>query len=139
MWVCRTIAISPCGREALTAAGRRSAERRRMSAGRDSRATDGDEVERLVEVGICLRAQGEIAGCDRRREPVVEGLGQAQARVDRIPAELERKRMVLQLARVEQPVHLDTRKRAASQLRELLGAVLVHVPRIVRALSALGS
>src|SRR6185437_15924106 len=130
MCVCRTIASSPCGRGLLMT--------QLVGAGDGSRPANCDEVERLVEIRLACRAQGEVACGDRRREPAIEGLRQAQARVDPVPAELQRERMYPQLARMEEAIHLDLAKRAAAQCRELLGAVLVHVPRVVRALRPLG-
>ena len=49
--------------------------------------TDGYEVECLVEIP---RAQGEVTAVDRRREAVVEALGDAEALVDPVPAQFQR-------------------------------------------------
>src|SRR5689334_11059078 len=113
MWVWRTTATRPGG---LT----------------DSRATDGEEVERAVQVAA---AQREVARRDRGREAVVERLRDPQARVDGVPAEtLDRDLVRAQPARVEQPEQLDGAELRFAERAELLGAVLVDVPRVARAL-----
>jgi ubiquinone/menaquinone biosynthesis C-methylase UbiE len=98
---------------------------------------NGDEVERLVEVRLARRPQREVACSYRRREPAVEGFREAQAWVDRIPAEFQRHRVRCQLARVEEAVHLNAPERRLTQLLVLRLPVLVHVPRVVRALRPL--
>ena len=50
-----------------------------------------------------------------------------------IPAQAQRELVRAQLARVEQAEHLDAREVARQSSLELLGAVLVHVPGVVRA------
>ena len=81
-------------------------------------------------------AQAEVAGRDRRREPVVEAPCQPQPGVDRVPSEAQRELVDAQLARVEEPVQLDGLEVRTAELLELCAAVLVYVPRIVRALRA---
>ncbi len=68
---------------------------------------DGDEVERLVEVGLSSIAKREVRCGDRRRESVVERLRDSQALVDAIPAQIERDLMDPQLPRVEEAQDLD--------------------------------
>src|SRR3954452_6042864 len=108
MWLCRTIARSP----ALSSSGG---------------TADGEEIQGAVEVFL---AKAEVGGGDRRREAVVEGLGQAEALVDRVPAELDRELVCAQLAGVEEAEQLDSIEVRLAQRPELLGSVLLHVPRV---------
>src|SRR3954449_9160481 len=85
--------------------------------------TDGEEIQGAVEV---LLAQPEVRGGDRRGEAVIEGLGQPQALVDAVPAELDRDLVGAQLAGVEEAEQLDPREVRLAEGPELLGAVLVH-------------
>src|SRR3954452_9277061 len=87
-----------------------------------SGTADGDEVQRLVEVA---RAQREVAPGDRRHEAVVEALGDAQLRVDVVPAGVTDRELVqAQHARVEESEQLDAGVMALEQVAELLRAVL---------------
>src|SRR3954453_6187991 len=114
MWLCRTIARSP----ALSSSGG---------------TADGEEIQGAVEVFL---AKAEVGGGDRRREAVVEGLGQAEALVDRVPAELDRELVCAQLAGVEEAEQLDSIEVGLAERPELGGAVLLHVPGVVRLLSS---
>src|SRR5690348_7826026 len=114
MWLCRTIARSP--------------------AAPSGDMTDGEEIECPVEVA---RPQAEVGARNRGREAVVEGLGQAQRLVDAVPTDFQGDLMHTQLASVEEAQHLDAREVRLAELAELLGAVLVDVPRVVRLLGAL--
>ena len=89
---------------------------------------DREEVEGAVEVAL---AQLEVGGGDRRREAVVEGLGQAEPLVDAVPAELDRQLVGAQLAGVEEAEQLDPGEVRLAERAELLGAVLVDVPGVV--------
>src|SRR4051794_31969536 len=89
---------------------------------------DGEEVEAAVEVFL---AQAEVGGGDRGGEAVVEGLGQAEALVDRVPAELDRQLVRAQLAGVEEAEQVDPLEVRLAERPELLGAILLHVPGIV--------
>ena len=62
----------------------RQVARGRPAAPLASGAADGEEVERRVEVARSARR--EVGGGDRRREAVVEGLGQAAAACGRRPS-----------------------------------------------------
>src|SRR5436190_7832054 len=95
-----------------------------------------EEVEGAVEVARPLRPQREVALVDRRREPTVEAVGELQAGVDRVPPRAQCPRVDAQLAGMEEPVELDAREMRRAQCPEFLGAVLVHVPRVARALGA---
>src|SRR4051794_20746985 len=108
MWECRTMARSPA-----------------LSSGA---MADSDEVERAVEVAL---PQGEIGAADRGREAVVKRLAQVQRLVDPVPAELQRQLVGTQLAGVEEAVELYPREVRLTELAELDGAVLVHVPGVV--------
>src|SRR5436190_22130605 len=108
MWECRTIARSP----AVPSGG----------------MADGEEIQGPVEIGL---PQPEVRGRDRRREAVVEGLGQAQRLVDAVPAEPQGDLMGAQLLRMEEPEQLDPREARLAELAELLRPVLVHVPGVV--------
>src|ERR1700733_11553452 len=116
MWECSTIARSP------------TLSRRLMPASPSCGATDGDEVQCRVEVPL---PEGEVGGRDRGGEAVVEGLGQAEALVDRVPAELDRQLVGAQLAGVKEAVELDRGEMVPAEPAKLLGAVLVHVPGVV--------
>src|SRR5215207_6084515 len=96
-----------------------------------SRATYGEEVQRRVEVPFL---ELEVGGRDRRREAVVEGLGQAEALVHAVPTELDRQLVRAQLAGVEEAEQLDPGEMPRAERPELLGPVLVHVPGVVRLL-----
>src|SRR4249919_3205552 len=109
MWECRTIARSP------------ALPPRLAPLTGSSLATDGDEVQCRVQVPF---PQSEVGGGDRRREAVVEGLGQAEPFVDAVPAELDRQLVDAQLAGVEEAVELDPREVVLAEAAELLGAVL---------------
>src|ERR1700761_6615413 len=89
---------------------------------------DGKEVERPVEVP---RLEAEVRRGDRRREAVVEGLGQAEPLVDRVPARLQRPAVHLQLARVVEAEQLDPAEVGLAELAELRGPVLLDVPGVV--------
>ena len=117
MWVWRT--TRDAARSALTA-GRRPGSRAR---GRGRRV-----------------AQREVARGDRRREPVVERLRDPQPRVDPRPTRSRSMRDLVgaQPARVEEAEQLDRAEVRLAQRAELLGAVLVDVPRVAGALGALG-
>src|SRR3954454_9006131 len=112
MWLWRTIARSPT-----------------PSPSGDT--ADGEEVEGAVEAPF---AQAEVGGGDRRGEAVVEGLGQAEALVDRVPAEPDRQLVDAQLAGVEEAEQLDRVEVRLAERPELLGSVLLHVPGVVRLL-----
>src|SRR5262244_1706858 len=101
MWECRTIARSP----AVPA-----------PPPLPSGPADGKEVERAVEV---LGREAEVGGGDRRRETVVEGLRQAEALVDAVPAQLQRPAVHAQLARVEEAEDLDPAEVRLAELAEL--------------------
>src|SRR5207249_9262571 len=76
--------------------------RARPATGRSSQY--GEEVERAVERA---RRQTEVALRDRRREAVVERLGDAERLVDLIPGEVPDRQLVqAQLARVEEAEQL---------------------------------
>src|ERR1700742_1223015 len=77
---------------------------------------DGKEVERAVEVPA---REAEVGGGDRGREAVVERPGQAEARVDRVPPEVERPAVDAQLARVEEAEQLDPAEVRGAELAEL--------------------
>src|SRR5436309_13584881 len=111
MWECRTMARSPA-----------------LSSGA---MADSDEVERAVKVA---QPEGEVRAVDRGREAVIEGLAQAQGLVDPVPAQLQRQLVGAQLAGVEEAVELDPREVGLAELAELGGAVLAHVPGVVRLL-----
>src|SRR6185312_2852674 len=71
---------------------------------------------------------------DRRHEAVVEGLGDPEARVQRVPAGADRQLVHAQLACVEQAEQLHRLEARLAQAAVLLGAVLADVPRVARAL-----
>src|ERR1700749_1813557 len=100
MWECRTIARSPA----------------------PSGPADGKEVEGAVEV---FGREAEVGGGDRRREAVVEGLGQAEPFVDVVPAELQHPAVDAELARVEEAEDLDPAEVRLAKLTELLRPVLL--------------
>src|SRR5919204_6795767 len=87
MWLCRTIARSPTRRESDT--------------------TDGEEVERVVQIALVLGMQPEVGCGDRRYEAVVERLRDPQRRVNAIPARAQGQLMHAELPRVEEPEDLD--------------------------------
>src|SRR5215208_2309528 len=95
MWECRTIARSPTPSPPV------------MRAPTSCRVADGEEVQRRVEVPF---PESEVGGGDRRREAVVEGLGQPQPFVNAVPAELDRQLVGPQLAGVEEPEQLNPRE-----------------------------
>src|SRR3712207_9282920 len=73
------------------------------------------------------------------RSPVVEAPGQPELRVHGVPPRaLDGELVDAQLARVEQPEQLDGPEVRLAQRAELLGAVLLDVPRIARLLGPLG-
>src|SRR6188474_3743731 len=111
MWLCRTIARSP----ALCSGG----------------MADSEEIQSPVETAPL---QGEVRGGDRRGEAVIEGLGQVQCLVEPVPAQPDRDLVEAQLARVEEAEQLDPGEMRLAEGAELLGAVLVHVPGVVRLL-----
>src|SRR6478752_10334591 len=120
MWECRTIARSP----AVSPAGPPSAL---------SGMADGEEVQCAVEVA---RGKAEVRGGDRRGEAIVEGLGQAESPVDRVPAEPDRDLVRAQLAGVEEAEQLDPRGVVLAEGAELLRPVLLEVPGVVRLLGS---
>src|SRR4051794_11365694 len=69
-----------------------------------SRPQDRQEVKCLVQL---LLAHPEVLDRDGGCEPVVEALGDADLRMHRIPARLDREFVHAQLASVEEPIHLD--------------------------------
>src|ERR1700749_4516822 len=81
---------------------------------------DGKEIERAVEV---RRAEAEVGGGDRGGEAVVEGLGQAEPFVDRVPARLQRPAVDPQLASVVEAEQLDPAEVRRAERADLLGAV----------------
>src|SRR5262245_52541495 len=107
MWECRTIARSPAVRSAIT---------------------DGDEVQRPVEVA---GSQSEVPGADRRDEAVVEGLGDVERRVEAIPAEPEGELMGTELARMEQTEQSDAAEVRLEELEVLILVVLAQMPGVV--------
>src|SRR5215218_7892273 len=98
-----------------------------------SLAANGYEIQRRVEVPF---PESEVGGGDRRREAVVEPLGQAEALVDAVPAELDRELVDSQLAGVVEAVELDAGEVVLAEAAELGGAVLVDVPGVVGLLGA---
>src|SRR6201996_6210700 len=89
---------------------------------------DGKEVEGAVEVPV---VEAEVGGGDRRREAVVEGLGQAESPVDGVPAQPQRPAVHTQLARVVEAEQLDPAEVRLAELAELLRPVLLDVPGVV--------
>ena len=81
-------------------------------------------------------AKREVAGGDRGREAVVEGLRDPQRGVHAVPAGAQRQLVDAELARVEEAVHLEAVEHRRAQRPELLGAVLAQVPRVVRLVGA---
>src|SRR5256885_17245028 len=112
MWECRTIARSPAG----------------------SGMADREEVESAVEVCLVLAPQGEVRGRDRGHEPVVEGLRDAQRRVNPVPPHPDRQLVQAELAGVMEAEQLDRREVGRQQLPVLAGGVLAQVPWVTRAL-----
>ena len=108
MWEWRTIARSPALLAQAWQTARKSSARSRSPA----------------------RSAKSEAG-DRRREAVVEGLGQPQRLVDAVPAQLDRELVRAQLAGVEEAEQLDPREVRLAERPELRRAVLVHVPGVV--------
>src|SRR6476469_7800643 len=138
MWLCRTIARSPNVSEPagpvpdlvpppLSGWSPKSAPPPGRG-GSDSRMANGEKVQCGVEIFFF---QAEIRARDRRGEAVVEGLGQAQVLVDAVPAELDRQLVDPQLAGVEEAEHLDPVEVRRAERAELLGPVLLHMPRVV--------
>ena len=82
------------------------------------------------------RAQREVPGGDRRGEAVVERARQAEARVDGVPAQSQGDGVGAEAAGVEEAEHLDGGEVRRAERAELLGAVLLHVPRVPRLLGA---
>ena len=94
---------------------------------------DGDEVQSLVEIRA---PQREVASIDARDEAVVERLGDAQGRMDAVPAGMDRELVGTQLAGVEETENLDPAKAGLEQLAVLGDRVLAQVPRVVGLLRA---
>src|ERR1700742_303823 len=122
----RTIARSPAVSAPLPCSA--------APARRASGPADGKEVERAVEVPV---VEAEVGGGDRRREAVVEGLGQSESLVDGVPAQLQRPTVYAQLARVVEAEQLDPAEVRLAELAELLRAVLLDVPGVVGLLRSL--
>src|SRR6478735_8880549 len=120
MWECRTIARSPAVPPGAAPSSR-------------SGMADGEEIQCPVEVAGC---EAEVRGGDRRGEAVVEGLGQAEPGVNRVPAEPDRDLVRAELAGVEEAEQLDAPEVVLAQGAELLRAVLLEVPGVVRLLGA---
>src|ERR1700749_692514 len=78
---------------------------------------DGKEVESAVEVPV---VEPKVGGGDRRREAVVEGLGQPEALVDTVPAGLQRPAVDAQLARVVEAEQLNPAEVGLAKLAKLL-------------------
>src|SRR5580658_6124789 len=133
MWVCRTSASSPLeprsarrARSAtLTGANRRPTEH--------SRAAHRNEVKCPVEIGLAAGAQCEVACGDRGCEPAVEALGESHTRMHRIPAQPQGQLVYPQFAGVEETKQRHRGEVLTTQPLELVPAVLVHMPRVVRA------
>jgi hypothetical protein len=83
------------------------------------------------------RAKSEAG--DRRREAVVEGLGQPQPLVDLVQPSRSASSWTPQLAGVEETEQLDPAEVGAAELAELGGAVLAQVPGVLRLLGAGGA
>src|ERR1700753_1003956 len=128
MWEWRMIARSP-------AVSAPPAPPPATGAAPASGPADGKEVERAGEVPV---VEPEVGGGDRRREAVVEGLGQPEALVDAVPAGLQRPAVDAQLARMVQAEQLDPAEVGLAERPELLRAVLLDVPRVVGLLRPLG-
>ena len=75
---------------------------------------DGKEVERAVEVAV---PEAEVGGSDRGGEAVVEGLGDPEALVDRIPARPQCPAVHPQLAGVDRPSSSTSPKCASQSAR----------------------
>src|ERR1700737_484665 len=120
----RTATCRTPRRRACACAGRWPARRDR---GRASSPAHREQVKRAIELAPAYLSQGEVGRRDRRREALIEALGEAEARVQRVPSEAQRVLVQAQLAGVEEPVHVHAGKAAAAQALELLRAVLVHV------------
>src|SRR3954454_25049397 len=103
----------------------------RESAQPCSAPADCEEIERAVELS---RPELEVAGFDRWDEAIVEGLGEAECRVDPVPAEADRQLVRSQLARVVQPEDVYTREVRFEQLAVLGRVVFAEMPRVVRLL-----
>src|SRR4051794_21548496 len=101
---------------------------------------DSEEVERAIEVRpVALGAQDEVPLGDRRREAVVEGLRDPEAPVHVVPAGVAQRELVdAELACVEEPQQLDAGEVGGAERAELVRPVLLDVPRVPRALGALG-
>src|SRR5205809_996631 len=69
--------------------------------------TDGEEVERALEIGLELAPEREVGGGDRGDEAVVEGLREPKRRVDTIPAGAQRQLVKAELAGVEEAEEVD--------------------------------
>src|SRR3954453_6766340 len=96
MWLCRTRASLPGG--AGAGAG--------LMGAPGSRAADRQEVQRAREVAVAT--QREVRLGDGGGEPVVEALGDPQARVDGVPREVvQREAVDGELAGVEEAEDLD--------------------------------
>src|SRR5689334_12388606 len=108
MWEWRTIARSPA-----------------LSSGD---MADGEEIQCLVEVSL---GELEVRSRDGRGEAVIEGLRQAEALVERIPAELDRDLVGTKLAGVMETEQLDLGEVTLAERAELGGAVLLDVPGVV--------
>src|SRR5439155_8455551 len=118
-------------RRACGCGGRARAARAPSPACRSSK--DRLEVERSIERS---GPQREVALADPRDETVVEGLGDAQGRVNAVPAEADRQLVDPQLARMEEAEQLDALEARLAQRTELLRPVLADMPRVVRLLGA---
>ena len=108
-------------------------QRRRRRGSAFTGPAHRDEVEGAVHVGAAGRAQAEVRGGDRGREPVIEATCQAEPSVEAIPPRAQRELVYAQLVRVKEPVQLDGLEVRTTELLELLAAVLVYVPGVVRA------
>src|SRR3954447_8015542 len=97
------------------------------------RAADGDEVQGALQA---VGREAKVRGGDRRREAIVERPGQLQALVHRVPAELDRDLVGAQLASVKEAVELDDVEVVLAERPELLRAVLLEVPWVVRLLGS---
>jgi len=116
MWVCSTRASSP---------------RSRPVAVTDSRAANGEEVQRSIQRRFGLGLKTEVAGVDGRGEPPVEAPGRPQAAVHLVPSGAQRQLVSAQLASVEEAGQLDVAKHVGAQCAELVRPILAQVPGIV--------
>src|SRR5215218_402783 len=114
MWEWRTIARSPA--DASPAVLRAP-----------SCMADGEEVQRPLEAPL---PEAEVPCRDRRREAVIEGLGQSEALMEGVPPDPDRELVCAQLAGVEEAEQLDAVEVAVAELAELRLAVLLEVPGV---------